>query len=158
MLILLRELFSSDNYSTMKNVDFKNQLNGKGLRITPQRLVILEAIARLKNHPTAENILDFIKKHHPHIATGTVYKILDVLVEKGLINKVKTDRDIMRYDAILNPHHHLYSSESDQIEDYFDDHLSKLISDYFKTHKIPGFVINDIKLQIIGKFKNQNLK
>lgn len=139
----------------MKTRDIRNDLTSKGLRVTPQRVAILEAIIKLKNHPTADNIIDFIKENHPNIATGTVYKVLDALAEKGLINKVKTDRDIMRYDAIVEPHHHLYSAESDRIEDYFDEVLNTLLSDYFKKKKIPDFKIKDIKLQIIGNFKTK---
>ncbi|VAW13891.1 hypothetical protein MNBD_BACTEROID01-1766 [hydrothermal vent metagenome] len=137
----------------MKNKEIRNKLIEKGLRVTPQRLAILEAIIKLRNHPTADNIIDFVKQHHPNIATGTVYKVLDALVENRLINKVKTDKDIMRYDAIMDKHHHLYSTESDRIEDYFDDGLNILLSEYFKKNKVRGFEIDDIKLQIIGKFK-----
>jgi len=137
----------------VKKEEARNRLMEKGLRVTPQRLAILDAIIILKNHPTADNIIDFIKEHHPNIATGTVYKVLDALVENKLINKVKTDKDIMRYDAIVENHHHLYSADTDKIEDYFNDDLNKLLSDYFKKHKIPDFEIDDIKLQIIGKYK-----
>jgi len=127
-------------------------LSDAGLKITPQRIVVFEAVMELKNHPTAENVIDFIKTNHPNIATGTVYKTLETFVEKGLIKKVKTDRDIMRYDAITDPHHHLYSSATDRIEDFFDPELLKIIVKYFETHKIPNFKIEDIKLQIIGEF------
>jgi Fur family peroxide stress response transcriptional regulator len=142
----------------MNKEDIRNELTGKGLRVTPQRVAILEAIIELKNHPTADYVIEFIKEHHPNIATGTVYKILEALVENGLIKKVKTDKDVMRYDAILEPHHHLYSAESNRIEDYFDEELNTLVSDYFKKKKIPGFEIKDIKLQIIGNFKKTKLK
>ncbi len=139
----------------MKKKEIRNKLIEKGLRVTPQRLAILEAIIMLSNHPTADNIIDFIKEHHPNIATGTVYKVLDALVENKLINKVKTDKDIMRYDAVMDKHHHLYSAESDRIEDYFDDGLNILLSEYFKKNKVSDFEIEDIKLQIIGKFKKE---
>jgi Fur family peroxide stress response transcriptional regulator len=142
----------------MKTEDIRKELTSKGLRVTPQRVAILEAIIQLRNHPTADNIIDFIKEHHPNIATGTVYKILEALVENGFIKKVKTDRDVMRYDAITEPHHHLYSAETDRIEDYFDEELNTLISDYFKKKNIPEFEIKDIKLQIIGNFKKTKLK
>jgi Fur family peroxide stress response transcriptional regulator len=131
-----------------------NKLTEKGLKVTPQRIAILEAIIKLKNHPTAENIIDYIRQNHPNIATATVYKVLDALVEKDLIKKVKTDKDIMRYDAILEKHHHLYCAESDRIEDYMDDELNRMLEDYFQKKGIPDFKIEDIKLQIIGKFVN----
>jgi len=140
----------------MKVSEIRNKLMEKGLKVTPQRIAILEAILKLNNHPTAENIIDYIRKNHPNIATATVYKVLDALVDNELIIKVKTDRDFMRYDAIIEKHHHLYSAESDRIEDYFDSELNELIDDYFEKKGIPNFEIKDIKLQVIGKFKDKD--
>jgi len=130
----------------------KGRLTEKGLKVTPQRMGILEAVYDLNNHPTAENIIGYIRKKHPNIATGTVYKVLEVLVQNGLINKVKTERDIMRYDGIMESHHHLYCSECDLIEDYIDEELDGILKDYFSKKKLPGFKIEDIVLQIKGKF------
>lgn len=137
----------------MSVIEIRQKLVEKGLKITPQRIAILEAITELHTHPTAESIIDYIRKTHPNIASATVYKVLDTLVTNGLIKKVKTDRDIMRYDAITENHHHLYCAETDRIEDYFNAELNELIGNYFERKKIPGFDIEDIKLQIIGKFK-----
>jgi Fur family peroxide stress response transcriptional regulator len=82
--------------------------------------------------------------------------VLDALTENGLIKKVKTEKDIMRYDAHLEKHHHLYSTDSDRIEDYSDDELNKILEEHFEKKGIPGFKIEDIKLQIIGKFLKDN--
>lgn len=131
---------------------YKTKLTENNLKVTPQRIAVLEAILTLNNHPTADNIKDFIRKAHPNIAVGTVYKVLDILTEKNIISKVKTDNDVMRYDGILEKHHHLYCEESDRIEDFYDEGLNKMIDGYFRRKKIPNFKIEDIKLQIIGKF------
>lgn len=139
----------------MNPTEVRNELVSKGLKVTPQRMVVLQALHKLKTHPTAEEIKDFIRVNNPNVAVGTVYKILETFVEKGLVKKVKTDRDVMRYDAILDIHHHLYCYESDRIEDYFDQELNELIHEYFKHKKISGFKIQDIKLHIIGKFSNK---
>ena len=141
----------------MKINETRNKLAEKGLKITPQRIAILEAIIKLNNHPSAENILDYIRKNHPNIATATVYKVLDALVGKGLIKKIKTEKDIMRYDAFLENHHHLYASDSDKIEDYIDNELNELLEKHFERRRIPGFKIEDLKLQIIGKFTDKNV-
>jgi Fur family peroxide stress response transcriptional regulator len=140
----------------MKGSKIREKLTEKGLKVTPQRIAILEAVVKLHNHPTADNIIDYIRKNHPNIATATVYKVLDALVENRLINKVKTEKDIMRYDAFLEKHHHLYSSESDRIEDYQDEELNELLGSHFEKKGIPGFKIEDIKLQIIGKFTDKS--
>jgi Fur family transcriptional regulator, peroxide stress response regulator len=132
--------------------DIRNKFSEKGLKITPQRVVILEAIYKLNNHPTADNIIEYIRESQPNIATGTVYKVLETLVENGLIKKVTTDKDVMRYDGIIENHHHLYCSECDLIEDYKDEELDKLLQNHFKNKNIKGFKIEDIVLQIKGTF------
>lgn len=101
-----------------------------GLKITPQRVAVFDALTNLSNHPTAENIIDYIKINHPNISTGTVYKTLDTFVSCGIIKKVKTDRDIMRYDSVISRHHHLYCTESDRIEDFYDEDLEIILEDY----------------------------
>lgn len=132
---------------------YRDELIKNGLKVTPQRLAILEAVNELRNHPTADNIITFIKANHPNIAVGTIYNTLELFVKKSIIRKVKTERDVMRYDGILEKHHHLYSSDSERIEDYFDNDLNALIEDYFSKKKIAGFEIEEVKLQILGRFK-----
>lgn len=139
----------------MNLLELRNALVNNNLKVTPQRLAVLEALSELHNHPTAENIIQFVKEHYPHIAIGTVYNILDAFVDKGFVKKVKTDRDIMRYDAVTDNHHHLYCIESDRIEDYFDENLDRTIKEYFEKKDITNFKIDNIKLQIIGKFSDR---
>jgi Fur family peroxide stress response transcriptional regulator len=136
----------------VSTTEIKNRLEEKGLKITPQRMVILEAVYDLNNHPTADNIIEYIRQKHPGIATGTVYKVLETLVESGLIKKVTTDKDVMRYDGILESHHHLYCSSCDLIEDYQDNELDLLLKEYFENKNLPGFKIEEFVLQIKGSF------
>lgn len=136
----------------MDNELLKQKLAEKGMKITPQRMAILEAIYELNNHPTAENVIDYIRQTHPNIAIGTVYKVLETLVENGLIKKVTTDRDFMRYDGILESHHHLYCSTCDLIEDYHDAELDELLKKYFENKQLPGFQPEEFVLQIKGTF------
>jgi Fur family peroxide stress response transcriptional regulator len=142
----------------MANKEVIRILAENNLKVTPQRTAVLEVIMGLENHPSAENIIDYIRLNFPHVPIGTVYKILDTFVEKGIVKRVKTDRDTMRYDAVKEKHHHLYCADSERIEDYYDDELNKILSDYFKKKKIPDFTIEDIKVHITGKFRDENKK
>ena len=137
------------------SIEFREKLQEKGLKVTPQRVAIFEAILKLDNHPTADDIIASTKTNHPNISVGTVYKVLDTFVENNLLKKVKTEKDIMRYDPHLTNHHHLYCAETERIEDFEDEKLNELISDYFKKHKIKNFKIHELKLQITGTFNNQ---
>ena len=132
--------------------EIRNKLLEKGLKVTPQRLAILDAIYKIGGHPAAEQIIEHIRQNNPNIASGTVYKVLDTFLEKNLIKKVTTDRDIMRYDGIIDKHHHLYSVDGERIEDYVDEELDALIENHLKSKKINGFQVTEFILQIKGTF------
>jgi Fur family peroxide stress response transcriptional regulator len=129
-------------------------LKSINLKVTPQRVAVLEALNNLRNHPTADNIKEYVVKNHPSVAVGTIYKTLETFVEKGLVKKVKTEKDVMRYDAIIENHHHLYCEATEHIEDFFDENLNKMLDEYFKKKKIPNFKVKETKLQIIGTFNS----
>lgn len=139
----------------MKKENIGIELKNNNLKVTPQRIAVLEALNSLKDHPTADKIKEYVVKNHPNIAVGTIYKTLETFVEKGLVKKVKTDKDVMRYDAILDNHHHLYCENTERIQDFFDEELNDMLGEYFKKKKIPNFKVKDIKLQIIGTFNNK---
>jgi Fur family transcriptional regulator, peroxide stress response regulator len=132
--------------------EIRNKLAEKGLKVTPQRLAILDAVYVLGSHPTAENIIEYIRQNNPNIASGTVYKVLETLIENKLVRKVYTDKDVMRYDGVMKNHHHLYCADNEVIEDYVDEKLDLMLQEYFKTHKINDFQIDEIVLQINGKY------
>lgn len=136
--------------------EINQKLRDAGMKVTPQRHAILEAVHSLANHPTAEQIIEYIRKAHPGIATGTVYNVLDVMVENGMVQRVKTDKDAMRYDAVMKMHHHIYCAESERIEDYFDEELDKMLKAYFRKKDLPGFEIDNIILQIKGNFNDKS--
>lgn len=140
----------------LSSEQINQKLKDAGMKVTPQRHAILEAVHTLDIHPTAENIIEYIRKTHPGIATGTVYNVLDALVENELICRVKTEKDAMRYDAVMKKHHHIYCAETDRIEDYYDRELDDMLKAYFRKKEMPDFEIKDIILQIKGNFKENS--
>ncbi|MCS6978713.1 MAG: transcriptional repressor [Flavobacteriales bacterium] len=132
------------------------KLKMAGLKVTPQRLAVYQELISFKNHPTAEMILDKVRQKHPGISVATIYKILESFEEKGLVRRVKSDSDVMRYDSTVHAHHHLYCTQSDRIEDYEDSELDAWIAKYFERKSIPGFSVKEITLQIHGIFHDVN--
>ena len=135
--------------------EIRSNLLQQGLKITPQRIAVFSALLSLKKHPTADKIIAHVQENNPNISPGTVYKTLERFVEKGIIKKVKTESDVMRYDAIQDHHHHLYCAESDRNEDYYDDDLNEMLQEYFNRKKIEGFDVKEVKLQILGNFSKK---
>lgn len=131
------------------------RLNEAGLKITPQRVAVMQTLCKLRMHPTAEELFAEVSKTIPGLSPTTIYNTLDTFVEKGLIKRVKTDADVMRYDAITEHHHHLYCAVSDRMEDYFDTELDEMLSAYFERKQINGFKVSDIRLQLMGDFSDR---
>jgi len=132
--------------------EIRNRLKNSGLRVTPQRIAVLSALIDSDKHPDADQIARVVRAQYPNIAVGTIYHILDNLVQKGIVKKVQTEQNVVRYDAIIEPHIHLYSGEENRIEDYFDDEFFALIDDYLQKKEIKGFRVDDVRIKILGKF------
>ena len=61
-----------------------NELRDKGLRLTPQRELVLKAVREL-GHATPEEVAEQVKKTHPGINLSTVYRNLETLENVGLV-------------------------------------------------------------------------
>ncbi len=129
----------------------KEMLTESGLKVTQQRLVIFQSLIKSKDHPTAELIYENIKKVNPSISLGTIYKTLEVFVDRALIKRVNTSEGNMRYDARMDSHNHIFCSNTNEIVDFKDDKLDQLISDYLREKQIKNLDIKNIRLHITGE-------
>ena len=62
----------------------QNELRDKGLRLTPQRELVLQAVRDL-GHATPEEVANKIHITHPGINMSTVYRNLETLENVGLV-------------------------------------------------------------------------
>lgn len=77
------------------------------LRLTPQRMAVLDYLEGNKNHPSAEDIYRAVVKKFPTISLATVYNTLSTLENRGQLLKLTIDPSKARYDPNTFPHHHL---------------------------------------------------
>lgn len=134
----------------MDTESIKEKIVAGGLKFTHQRMVIYEAVSKTHSHPTAEWVYEQIKAQNPSISLGTVYKTLDTFVNAQIIQKFIDNNGVMRFDSILEAHSHLYDKETNQIRDYQNHELEKLIKDFFEKNKIQDFEVEDISVVIKG--------
>ena len=86
----------------MNQEDFKELLRGKGLKVTSQRLLVLQIMAEHPGeHLTTEEIYDLVRKTNPEIGLATIYRTVQVLVDLHLIDKISFDDDVARYRLLL---------------------------------------------------------
>jgi Fur family peroxide stress response transcriptional regulator len=88
-----------------------------GLKLTPQRLAILEFLDGNRDHPSAENIFKEVKKKYPMMSFATVYNTIEALKKKGDLLELTIDPERRRYDPETRQHHHLICVECKKIVD-----------------------------------------
>jgi len=113
-----------------KEKDFIATLREHGLQVTYQRLAIYQALYNTREHPSAEAIYQQVRKRFPMISLGTVYKTLERFHEVGLIQKVSPLTEVARYDATVEPHHHLVCLKCQMIKDIENSSVDKKITLY----------------------------
>jgi Fe2+ or Zn2+ uptake regulation protein len=112
------------------------QFRQNGLRITPQRRVILELLANDPSHPTAEQVYQRVLATMPDVSRTTVYNTLRELSDLGELTPVHDlSEGGQRYDTNNEMHHHLYCVDCHKLIDIDRDfegiHLSlEEASDY----------------------------
>jgi Fur family ferric uptake transcriptional regulator len=82
-------------------------LKEKGLRLTPQRRLILDIIHDSGEHVTADEILDYVQSRAPGINKSTVYRTLELLEELGCVFKSELGDRFIYHHAEEGHHHHL---------------------------------------------------
>ena len=95
-------------------------LSSNGLKVTPQRLAVYEALANTKEHPNAEMIFNGLQATYPTMSLATVYKTIDILHEIGLVQILNAGEDSFRYDADVSEHAHIRCVECGRVDDVFD--------------------------------------
>ena len=88
---------------------FAEQLKRHGLRMTPQREMVLRALHDTPRYATADEILSRVHRISTAVDVSTVYRTLDLLREFGLVAAVDTAGGQTRYDllGLGLPHLHL---------------------------------------------------
>lgn len=102
-----------------------NSLREEGFRITPQRIAIVEYLLKTDDHPSAEHIHKIVQKKYPMVSLSTVYKTLDLLREKKLVNEIKVEGEA-RFDAHTDEHINLVCMNCGKIEDIDENSLKEI--------------------------------
>ncbi len=100
---------------------FSERLRHLGLRVTPQRLFVLEALAVQGGHLTAEEIMRWAAQRLPALNLATVYRTLDLLVSVGLVAQTDLGGGAATFELVGNsPHHHLVCERCGEVSELDD--------------------------------------
>ncbi|MGH2720417.1 MAG: Fur family transcriptional regulator [Actinomycetota bacterium] len=91
-------------------------LRKRGMRVTPQRLAVLEAVQESHSHLSAEEVYEEVRRRIPSISLGTVYKALGELRDVGQVRALQIAGKF-RFDGGVGPHSHLVCQRCHRVED-----------------------------------------
>ncbi len=97
-----------------------------GLKMTPQRLQIFDALMSMKGHPSAEDVFEAVRPKVPSMSLDTVYRTLALLEHHGAISRVQHADDKARYDSETRRHCHLVCTRCRAIEDFYWPEIEEL--------------------------------
>lgn len=135
---------------------FKRMLKEKGLKVTRQRLLVLEQMAAHPGeHLTAEEIHGLAKETCPNVGLATVYRTLQVLVELQLADRISFDDGFVRYELGHLPgeeqekhhHHHAICLGCGKVIPFKEDLLETLEQ---SLRERLGFVVTNHEVKLFG--------
>jgi Fe2+ or Zn2+ uptake regulation protein len=91
-------------------------LKERGMRVTPQRMAVLEAVRDSHAHLSAEEVYEEVRRRIPNISLGTVYKALGELRDVGQVRVLQVSGKL-RFDGGAGPHSHLVCQRCHRVED-----------------------------------------
>ena len=81
-------------------------LKEKGYRLTPQRMMVLEALHQAEGHITAPEIYGRVRAKYPWVNKSTIYRTLELLKELDLVTETELGGDKLYYHQADKGHHH----------------------------------------------------
>ena len=130
----------------------KTMLREGGLKLTPQRLAVLDVFVREEGeHLTIEETYEKVKEVKSETGIATVYRTILLFEELGIVKKLDLNDGIYRYelnhDEEAHGHHHLICSACGKVEEVKDDLLDSVEQTIEHDYK---FRIKDHSLKFYG--------
>ena len=120
----------------------------QGLRMTPQREVLLRILAAVPHHPTADELYGRVRKSLPSISPATVYRNVQTLVRAGVISVLARAGGAVRYDPNPEDHHHFVCSRCGRLVDVYLSSLEYSLNQ--RRSPLEGAQIQSCQVQLHG--------
>lgn len=128
---------------------FKQMIRAMNLKVTDQRLTILEALHAGRAHVSAQEVFESVSERFPEIGFATVYRFLRTLTENGFVTEVRMGGLPARYELTPKSHHdHLTCISCGKICEFENSHIEQLQE---KVAKQFGFRLTSHVLELYGE-------
>ena len=140
---------SLENVDQNERYEIEKQiLKEHGIRVSHQRLMILDFLVNNRNHPTADDIYKSLKSKDPILSQATVYNTLNLFVANNIASELEFNQSRKRYDFYQKHHSHFICENCGEILD-LDINIDNL-----KLEDLEEYEINKIDLTFRGICSN----
>ena len=119
----------------------------QGLRLTPQRELLLRILGSTPQHLTADQLYRRVSVVMPTISPATVYRNAQILVRAGVVSALERPGGPVRYDVNLDGHHHFVCDQCGRVQDV---HVSRIGWRADRRSELAGARVTGCRLQLHG--------
>lgn len=132
-----------------KSTVLKTTLKDSGLRYTQQRQAVWDELCSTSDHRDAEDIYVTMIRNGLPVSRATVYRTIEVLVNKGLARKLDIGDGRSRYEMRQEDSHHdhMICVNCGRIEEFVDPQIEELQKAVAIRY---GYILKTHKLQLYG--------
>jgi Fur family ferric uptake transcriptional regulator len=128
---------------------FVRFLRARGLRQTAERRALCREIFAQHGHIDAEQVIAAVRASGHAISRATVYRNLDLLVEAGLVERVRVGRrTVFEHVHTGQTHDHLGCRSCGRLVEFVSPGIAAMLAEICRAH---GFVAEGNQLQIVGE-------
>ncbi|HSR16364.1 MAG TPA: Fur family transcriptional regulator, partial [Gemmatimonadales bacterium] len=108
---------------------FTRYLRERRLPVTRQRLEVARAVLRMADHPSAERIQRDLAERKVRVATATVYRTLELLVQSGLVRQHDFGEGFRRFESTSerDHHEHLICQRCGRVAEFSNDRIERML-------------------------------
>ncbi|MEM0942906.1 MAG: Fur family transcriptional regulator [Pseudomonadota bacterium] len=113
--------------SETKSKEMEDALRSKGLRLTRQRVAILQVLEEADDHPDANELHRRIQEIDSSVSLATVYRTLNVLEDKNVVQRHAFEGAPARFETTDAPHHdHIIDLDSREVVEFSSPEIERL--------------------------------
>ena len=117
------------------------------LRMTNQREIIIRELKKSRQHLSADELYDKVKKYMPRISLATVYRNLEILSEAELIGKLEISGRQKRFDYDPTDHDHVYCAVCHRVDNLTIERQGLHAKE---IGAVNGYSVTGYRLEIVG--------